>query len=209
MNLEKSLELFNIDDLTAETVDTLKKKYKKLMIKYHPDNCGGKDDKAKDVGVAFEVLRDAIENIRKYTAVNTVREEYTIIIPLSKLIHVYQGGTVTVGSGDNAKVFDRKDIQKYNTLIISEVSLTHNGNVFRFSNMQHWSISDKYVINCELMVENLSDKETVLIKLEDFEKEISFTSQAVSMIIPLSFNISVEIKIDKKLQPTRAEKEEI
>lgn len=209
MNLEKSLELFNIDDLTAETVDTLKKKYKKLMIKYHPDNCGGKDDKAKDVGVAFEVLRDAIENIRKYTAVNTVREEYTIIIPLSKLIHVYQGGTVTVGSGDNAKVFDRKDIQKYNTLIISEVSLTHNGNVFRFSNMQHWSISDKYVINCELMVENLSDKETVLIKLEDFEKEISFNSQAVSMIIPLSFNISVEIKIDKKLQPTRAEKEEM
>ena len=207
MNLEKSLELFKIDDLTVETIDTLKKKYKKLMIKYHPDNCGGKDDKAKDIGVAFEVLKDAIENIRKYTAVNTVREEYTIIIPLSKLIQVYQGGTVTVGSGDNAKVFDRKDIQKYNTLIISEVSLTYNGQVIRFSNMQHWSISDKYVINCELMVENLTNKETVLIKLEDFEREISFTSQAVSMVIPLSFNISVEIKIDKKLQPTRVEQE--
>lgn len=207
MNLEKSLELFSITDLTVETIDTLKKKYKKLMIKYHPDNCGGKDDKAKDIGVAFEVLGDAIENIRKYTAVNAVREEYTIIIPLSKLIQVYQGGTVTVGSGDNAKVFDRKDIQKYNTLIISEVSLTHNGQVLRFSNMQHWSISDKYVINCELMVENLNDRETVLIKLEDFEKEISFTSQAVSMVIPLSFNISVEIKVDKKLQPTRAEQE--
>lgn len=207
MNLEQSLELFKIDDITAETIDTLKKKYKKLMIKFHPDNCGGSDDKAKDIGVAFEVLRDAIENIRKYTVVNDVREEYTIIIPLSKLIHVYQGGTVTVGSGESAKVFDRKDIQKYNTLIISEVSLTHNGNVFRFANMQHWSISDKYLINCELIVENLSDKETVLIKLEDFEKEISFTSQAVSMVIPLSFNISVEIKIDKKLQPTRVEKE--
>lgn len=209
MNLEKSLVLFNIDDLAAETVDSLKKRYKKLMIKYHPDNCSGDDTKAKDISVAYEVLKDAMESIRKYNAVNTTREEYTIIIPLSKLIEVYKGGTVTVGSGDNAKVFDRKDIQKYNTLIISEVSLTHNGQVLRFSNMQHWSISDKYVINCQLMVENLTDRETVLIKLEDFEKEISFTSQAVSMVIPLSFNISVEIKIDKKLQPTRVEKEEI
>ena len=208
MNLEKSLLLFKIGDLTIETSDTLKKKYKKLMIKFHPDNFGGDDTKAKDIGVAYEVLKDAMESIRKYNAVNAVREEYTIIIPLSKLIEIYKGGTVTVGSGDSAKVFDKKDIQKYNTLIISEVSLTHNGNVLRFSNMQHWSISDKYVINCQLMVENLTNKETVLIKLEDFEREISFTSQAMSMVIPLSFNISVEIKIDKKLQPTRVENED-
>lgn len=104
MNLEKSLELFSICDLTAETLDTLKKRYKKLMIKFHPDNCDGDDAKAKNISVAYEVLKDAIDSIRKYNAVNTTREEYTIIIPLSKLIEIYNGGTVTIGSGDRKSV---------------------------------------------------------------------------------------------------------
>ena len=207
MTLEKALELFNISDITSETDDTVKKKYKKLMIKYHPDNCGD-DSKAKDISLALEVIKEAIKSIKSYKAINEKSEQYTILITLSRLIKLYKGETVTVGNKEDTKVFNKRDIQKHNTLIESEVTIVHNGINKTFSNIQHWSISDKYKINCELIVENLTDKETILIKLEDFEKEISFTSQAVSMVIPLSFNISVEIKIDKKLQPTRAEKEE-
>ena len=59
----------------------------------------------------------------------------------------------------------------------------------------------------KILVNNLFDRETVLIKLEDFEKEISFTSQAVSMLIQLPFNISVEVKIDKKMKQDSTKKE--
>lgn len=209
MDLEKSIELFKISDLTSETKATLKAKYRKLMIKYHPDNCNGKDDKAKEVSLAYDILKDALDQISKYKAINEAQhhEEYTIIIPLSKLIELYRGKTITLGSGSNTKGITKKDIQRYNTLIISDVTIEHNGIIQRFSNIQHWSISDNYAIQCEVTVNNLSDKETIRIRLEDFDREISFMSQAASIRVPLSFNITVEIKIDKKLVTSETEKE--
>lgn len=203
MTLEKALDIIGIQDLTVETNETVKSKYKKLMIKYHPDNCNGNDSKAKDISSALEVVKEALESIKRYKYLDNTRENYTIMLPVSKLIHLYDGGTVTVGSGENTKVFNKKDIQRYTALIISDVTIVHNGINKTFSSIQHWSISDNYKINCEIVVENLLDKETVLIKLEDFEKEISFQSQAISMKIPLRFNITVEINIVKKLQPTQ------
>lgn len=195
MNLDKALELFKIEDITQETSATLKGKYRKLMIKYHPDNCNGDDNKAKDISIAYEILKDAAEKIRKYQLMDVKEEKYTLVIPLSKLIDAYSGKTVKIGQNG----FNRHDIQKHNTLILSEVTIEHNGVVNRFSNVQHWSISDNYEINCDIIVDKLNNKEVVRIKLEDFDKEFMLSGQAVSIKIPLKFNISVDIRINKKL----------
>lgn len=195
MNLDKALELFKIEDITQETSATLKGKYRKLMIKYHPDNCNGDDNKAKDISIAYEILKDAAEKIHKYQLMDAKEEKYTLVIPLSKLIDAYSGKTVKIGQNE----FNRHDIQKHNTLILSEVTIEHNGVVNRFSNVQHWSISDNYEINCDIIVEKLNNKEAVRIKLEDFDKEFMLSGQAVSIKIPLKFNISVDIRINKKL----------
>lgn len=195
MNLDKALELFKIEDITQETSATLKGKYRKLMIKYHPDNCNGDDNKAKDISIAYEILKDAAEKIHKYQLMDTKEEKYTLVIPLSKLIDAYSGKTVKIGQNE----FSRHDIQKHNTLILSEVTIEHNGVVNRFSNVQHWSISDNYEINCDIIVEKLNNKEAVRIKLENFDKEFMLSGQAVSIKIPLKFNISVDIRINKKL----------
>lgn len=195
MSLDKALELFKIEDITQETSATLKGKYRKLMIKYHPDNCNGDENKAKDISIAYEILKDAAEKIRKYQLMDTKEEKYTLVIPLSKLIDAYSSKTVKIGQ----KEFNRHDIQKHNTLILSEVTIEHNGVANRFSNVQHWSISDNYEINCDIIVEKLNNKEAVRIKLEDFDKEFMLSGQAVSIKIPLKFNISVDIRINKKL----------
>lgn len=203
MNLEEAIIIFGIDDITSESEESLKKKYKKMMIKYHPDNIGGDETKAKEISLAFDILKDALLKIKRYNSINIVKEQYNIVIPLNKLISIYNGGTVTIGSGDDKKVFGNKDIQKYNTIILLDTTIVYNGQYLNFSNVQHWSISDNYVINCDIIVNNLNDTETVIIKLENIEKEISFKSQAISIKFQLEFNISVEIKINKKLQATR------
>jgi hypothetical protein len=206
MNLEKALELFSVEDISVETSDTIKKKYKKLMIKYHPDNCNGDDRKAKEVSLALDIIKEALDNIKKYNIVNTKQEKYTIIIPISKLINLYDGGTITVGTGENKRVFNSKDIQKYDAIIISDVSIIHNGLSKDFQSIQHWSISDNYIVNCEIFVEDITATEVVNIKVEDFSREIKFTSQSVSMRVPLKHNITVDVKITKKIR--QEEKEE-
>lgn len=212
MNLEESLKAFNITDINVETEASIKKRYKKLMIKYHPDNYNGDDTKAKEISLALSVLRDALLKLKQYKLINSKQEQFNIVIPLSKLISIYSGESISIKIADNINGVDEiheetlsnKDIQKHNTLIILDATITHNGFVQDFSNIQHWTISDNYEINCDLYVDKLTNNEVVLLKIEDYEKEFEFSSQAASILVKLPFNISVNIKITKRL---RAEKE--
>ena len=40
------------------TNDDIKKSFRKLSMKYHPDKNNGKDDKFKEINEAYETLRD-------------------------------------------------------------------------------------------------------------------------------------------------------
>lgn len=207
MDLEQALEVFNIEDIASEDTKSIKKKYKKLMLKHHPDNCGGDESKAKEITLAFDIIKNAINNIRKYNAVNRVMEDYTIVIPISKLIKLYNGEKVKVSYGDNKQVFGIKEIQKYNTLIISDTTIVYNGISYDFQSIQHWSISDEYVINCEILVENINNSEQIKVVVNGIEKSLDFTSQRILIPFILDKNVKVNVRIVKKLI-TNSEKAE-
>lgn len=207
MDLEQALEVFNIEDIASEDTKSIKKKYKKLMLKHHPDNCGGDESKAKEITLAFDIIKNAINNIRKYNAVNRVMEDYTIVIPISKLIKLYNGEKVKVSYGDNKQVFGIKEIQKYNTLIISDTTIVYNGISYDFQSIQHWSISDEYVINCEILVENINNSEQIKVVVNGIEKNLDFTSQRILIPFILDKNVKVNVRIVKKLI-TNSEKAE-
>jgi hypothetical protein len=76
----------------------------------------------------------------------------------------------------------------------------HNGISYNFSTVQRWGISDNYSINCVVYVENLSDEEKITVKLEDKVRDFSFSSQTVSIKLSFSYNISVNVIIDKKIR---------
>ena len=66
MWLNEALDIFNISDITQETEESLKKKYKKLMLKYHPDSKDGDESKAKNISVAMKLIKEAISKMSKF-----------------------------------------------------------------------------------------------------------------------------------------------
>lgn len=201
MGLEEALELFDVLDITSESEESLKKRYRKLMTKYHPDNQGGSTELAASVSSAYSILKETIKKVEVFSKMANLQEErYNIVIPLSQLIKLYGGSRITLGNKEDRKEFGIKDIQKHGALIILDSALVHNGISYNFSNIQRWDISDNYVINCGIYVDNLTDEEKVTIKLEDKVRDFSFSSQTVSIRLSLSHNINVNIIIDKKLR---------
>ena len=200
MDIEKALELFEITNLASETLDSLKKRYRKLMIKYHPDNRGGDKELAASVSSAYSILKETFEKVDAYNRASVKHEDYNIVIPLSQLVKLYNGSKITLGNNSEKKEFSIKDIQKHGALIILDTTINHNGIDYSFTNVQRWSISDNYTINCDIFVENLNNDEKITVRLEDKVSNFSFTSQTISIKLSLSFNISVVIVVNKKIR---------
>jgi len=208
MELEKALEIFEISDIASETLGSLKKKYRKLMTKYHPDNQGGNTELAASVSSAYSILKETVEKIEAYKAITeSKKEKYNIIIPLSQLIKLYGGSKITLGNGEDKKEFGIKDVQKHGALIIIDTALTHNGFSYNFSTIQRWDISDNYKINCAIYVDNLVDEEKITVRLEDKVKDFSFSSQTISIKLSFLYNISVVVIIDKKIRANDKKRE--
>lgn len=199
MELQEALDLFEISDISSETEVTIKKKYKKLMIKYHPDNRNGDESKAKDIVTASELLKDVMNKLSTLRALNKVTPNVTIIIPINKLIDIYSGEFITMGNSKEKHIIGKKEIQKFTTYIISNVAITHDNVTKNYSNVQLWTIGDSYSIDCNIYVNDITQEESVKIALEDFEKEIRFKSQSIVMKVPLKYNVSVAVRITKKI----------
>lgn len=196
MTLEQSLKLFKITDITNIDKAELKKIYKKLMIKYHPDNNNGDDTKAKEVSLAYEVLVETIDNVNKYKLINHMEQLFTIVIPLSKLIEVYNGGVVTIGE----KTFDKRGLRQNNTLIIINTTIERKGQVINYSNICKLDMLDNYLVNCELYVEDICEIENLKVTVENKSLNIDIQYLSTRILLRLQHDIKVSVCIEKKVR---------
>ena len=200
MTLNKALDLFEITDISVESESELKLKFKKLTKKYHPDNIKtGDHDKFLDIHDAFEMLKDAIIKLNQYKQLNTNKQLITMVIPLDKLVYLYEGNKFTMGSGDNTIEVDKKTMSKNNSLILSKVNIIHNGLEKEFTNIERWDISDRYKVYCTVDVTDINSKESVTVKIMDKIKEFDMEYQSITLRFTLQFNIVVDVILNKKI----------
>lgn len=83
MNIQQALNVFGLEgELTVETV---KKAYKKLALKYHPDRNPLGEELMKAVNAAFEVLMNNVDNINKFQSEKS-EERYNYGEELEKVL---------------------------------------------------------------------------------------------------------------------------
>ena len=201
MTLEQALQIFNLTDISSEDVATLRKKYKRLMIKYQPDSLTGNEDKAKDVIEAFSLLKEIITQMKQIEEIEkrANKVNYNVIIPLSKLIDIYNGEELQMKNSDETFILNKGSIRKHNILIVLEATLEHGGITQNLRCIRPMNLSDEYIINCDITVTELDKPEKIKISLCSIDKNIEIESQSVKYRITLDFNIVVNIVITKKM----------
>lgn len=200
MSIEQALQLFEVSDISDIDKDQLKKKNRELNKKYHPDNAKtGNQEKFLLVKEAYDFLSDALEKIKQYKDLYKETKLETIVIPLNKLIDLYDGKVLSVGNSDCTMNLDKSTMMKNNTLILSDVSIEHNSLVTSFDNIQPWNVNDNYSIDCVIPVEKLGDSEKIKIKLHDKEMNIDMKYQSMKLKFTLPHSVKVEVNVSKKI----------
>ena len=59
-----------------KTLEELRKQYKNLLKKYHPDNVGGSEEATKDINSEYEALFKVLKDKHNQTAEDTTRQTY-------------------------------------------------------------------------------------------------------------------------------------
>lgn len=202
MNLREALKLFNVDSLSYIDSDELKKKYKRLMIKYHPDNCNGKEDKAKDIVSAHIVIMSVLKEIEKYNSIVQGSKSRTVmsIIPFEVLFDLYNNKVITVGNGEDKVDIDKNSMLKHDIKIMFDIAITVN-NVTTYTNViknaEMLRVYDNIVVDVEVINK---DPISMTVELYSIKRDIDFTFEMIKIPFKFDNNIKVNITLRKKLK---------
>lgn len=212
MSIVEALEWFGLNDISAVDIKELKKKYKKLMIKYHPDNCNGDEEKAKDIVEAFNVINDALKEINNYNKLMSASKVtyITTIIPVETLIEIYKGKEIelkTAGDSDDVHIINKSNLLKHNIHVLFTFTVTNNNITYHYTKIAKLEMMREYRFDCKFKV---YDMEETTIRLDFLGKTVERLIKYNSTEISMEFDegIKAKIQVSKKLTSPDDEKED-
>ena len=200
MKLIEMCELFNITDINNEDSKSLRKKYKKLMKVYHPDNIRSNkrnDITAVDINEAFNELLIIVKDIEILKRLEKAASLNTVLIDLNTLIDVLEGKEIKLVNGD---ICTYAYINRNNTYVRVEISIEVNGLSTSFYSIQPYNKMNDYSIDVEIPVSDYKD--TVNIRTGKYNKNIDINinnSSIYRLIVKPYKDIKVALNIKKIL----------
>jgi DnaJ-class molecular chaperone len=76
--MKSAYEILGVPD--GSDIGVCKKAYRKLCVKYHPDNCNGDDSKFLEVKTAWENIQRGTAYVGKFKEVTLTHETFTKVV---------------------------------------------------------------------------------------------------------------------------------
>lgn len=212
MTVVEALNYFEYNDINEAAEDKdIKRRYKKLMRKYHPDLAHGNAELerkhteiSKNINEALEVINLVIKQIKAFKAIEEASNTQSIfaIIPFESLFEIYNNKTIQLSSklanGDNFTL-NKSNIRAHKIILHLNCDLVVNGIRQSYSVLTPWVIKDEYSINCPIIV---TDMEPIDVIINCHTKNVELTLKNNSTRLKLQFEsgVVVYVNIEKKLQ---------
>ena len=191
MELYDALNIFGFADITKIDELMLRKAYRKLMKKNHPD-IGGSEEVAKRINKANEVVLAALETLKK-AEINRVSGNTTVFINFDSLINIFNGDSVIVGNTDNKMTIDRSNINRFNIVLDIDIKIMANGIQYPVNKLEPRNISDNYSITFRYFTKTLD--ELVEFKIQSYGKKVAIPVSSKIINLNLKYDNAVTLKV--------------
>lgn len=162
MNYYEAIRLFEIEKGTKINADVVKKKYRALAKKWHPDVCGD-DEQYKKLQEAYEIINRYLDEIKLLTK----DKQEQLIIEISDLINIFKLGEVTV----NSERLNKGTLAKNKVFVIIPVNIQVNNMSYNYSFIKIRNIKDEYIV--DVMLEDVDLERELDIQVTVFNKSIN------------------------------------
>lgn len=189
MELHEALEIFGFKD--GEDIDSteLKKRYRKLAFKYHPDH-GGDTDKFKDINEANSMLLNRLKIFEQIKRFKESQKVHAAIISLKDYISLYNGNTFKLSDG---YILKKGNVKSNRIFIEIPYSIDISGYVIKSSTIVLYRIDDKYEIYVDIPDVDITQERDV--KIQMLDKQMQFKMIGYTMAINLNFYDLVRVRL--------------
>lgn len=189
MELHEALEIFGFKD--GEDIDSteLKKRYRKLAFKYHPDH-GGDTDKFKDINEANSMLLNRLKIFEQIKRFKESQKVHAAIISLKDYISLYNGNTFKLSDG---YILKKGNVKSNRIFIEIPYSIDISGYVIKSSTIVLYRIDDKYEVYVDIPDVDVTQERDV--KIQMLDKQMQFKMIGYTMAINLNFYDLVRVRL--------------
>lgn len=189
MELHEALEIFGFKD--GEDIDSteLKKRYRKLALKHHPDH-GGDTDKFKDINEANSMLLNRLKIFEQIKRFKESQKVHAAIIGFKDYISLYSGNTFRLSDG---YILKKGNVKSNRIFIEIPYSIDISGYIIKSSTIVLYRIDDKYEVYVDIPDVDITQERDV--KIQMLDKQMQFKMTGYTMAINLNFYDLVRVRL--------------